>query len=42
MAEATREADCKALVDFTLEKFGKVDIAVLAAGIAAHSLFKDI
>ena len=42
VAEATCEADSKALADFTFAKFGKIDIVVLAAGIAAHSLVKDI
>lgn len=42
VADATSEADCKTLVEFTMEKFGKIDIAILAAGVSAHSLFKDI
>ena len=42
VAEATKVDECKALVEFTVEKFGRLDILVLAAGIAAHSLFKDL
>ena len=42
VAEATNEQDCKALADFTLAKFGRIDIVVLAAGIGAHSFFRDV
>ena len=42
MAEATDEEDAKELVDFTLKKFGRIDILVLAAGVAAHTSFKDM
>jgi len=42
VAEATNEAECKDLADFTLAKFGKIDIVVLSAGITAHSMFRDI
>ena len=41
IAEAASESDAKDLVEFTLEKFGKIDILVLGAGIAAHSFFRD-
>ena len=42
VAEATNESQVKELVDFTIQKFGKLDILVLAAGVAAHSTFGDI
>ena len=42
MGDTTNEADCKRVVDFTVEKFGRIDICVLAAGIAAHAPFRDI
>ena len=42
VAEATKEADCESLVNFTIEKFGRLDVLVLAAGIAAHATFKDL
>lgn len=42
VADATCEADQKELVQFTIEKFGKIDILILSAGVAAHSRFADI
>ena len=42
VAEATSVKDNKELVEFTIEKFGKLDIVVLAAGVAAHSYFENI
>ena len=42
VAEATSESDAKALVEYTIEKFGRIDILVLAAGIASHTNFKDM
>lgn len=30
------------MVDFTIKKFGKLDILVLNAGISAHQNFKEI
>lgn len=42
VAEATSESDAKELVKFTLEKFGKIDILILAAGVSAHTRFSDM
>lgn len=42
VAEAENEVECEAVVKFTIEKFGRLDILVLAAGIAAHSKFIDL
>ena len=42
VAETTNEEQVRALVDFTIAKFGRLDILILAAGIAAHSTFEDI
>lgn len=39
--EATSEPDCKKIVDFTLEKFKRIDIAVLAVGVGAHQVFDE-
>ena len=36
------EADCKALVDKTVEKFGGIDILVNNAGISMRAMFKDL
>ena len=42
VADATKEEECKALVDYTVQKFGRIDILVLSAGVAAHSKFEDL
>lgn len=36
------EADCKNLIDKTVEKFGKIDILINNAGISMRALFKDL
>ena len=41
-AEATSEKDAKDLVDFTMERFGRIDILVLAAGVSIRSKFSDM
>lgn len=42
IADATIEEHNKALVDFAIEKFGRLDIVVLAAGVSAHVKFEDL
>ncbi|MBR0111596.1 MAG: SDR family oxidoreductase [Bacteroidales bacterium] len=36
------EADCKALIDKTVEKFGRIDILVNNAGLSMRAMFKDL
>lgn len=36
------EADCKKLIDLTLERFGKIDILINNAGISMRALFMDM
>lgn len=39
--EATVEEDCSKIVEFTMKKFGRIDIAVLSAGIGGHGIFNE-
>ncbi|MEM6523105.1 MAG: SDR family oxidoreductase [Bacteroidota bacterium] len=41
-ADASSEQDNKNMADFTLEKFGKIDILIANAGISMRALFKDV
>ena len=36
------EADCKALVEKTVEKFGRIDILVNNAGLSMRAMFRDL
>jgi len=36
------EEDCKALIDATIEKFGRIDILVNNAGLSMRAMFKDL
>ncbi len=40
--DVTVEADCKALIDMTVEKFGRIDILVNNAGVSMRAMFKDL
>ena len=40
--DVTREADCKNLIEKTVERFGKIDILVNNAGISMRALFEDL
>jgi len=40
--DTANEADCKRIVDFMIKQHGRIDICVLAAGVTAHGLFKDM
>lgn len=33
--------DCKSLIDFTIQEFGKIDVLINNAGISMRALFKD-
>lgn len=41
VADVSKETDCKAFIDSTLEKFGRIDILINNAGISMRALFKD-
>lgn len=39
--DATNEEDCRKIVEFAVKKFGRIDIAVLAAGVGANGEFNE-
>ena len=40
--DVTREADCRALIDATVARFGRIDVLVNNAGISMRAMFKDL
>ncbi|MCX6307081.1 MAG: SDR family oxidoreductase [Bacteroidetes bacterium] len=40
--DVTRESDCNALIQKTVEKFGRIDILVNNAGISMRALFSEV
>ncbi|GEP93499.1 Short-chain dehydrogenase [Chitinophaga terrae (ex Kim and Jung 2007)] len=42
VADVSVEADCKAFIDASLQRFGKIDILVNNAGISMRALFRDL
>ena len=40
--DVSDEKVCEALIAFTLEKFGTIDILMLSQGISAHAKLEDI
>lgn len=41
-ADVSKREDCKKLIEYSLEKFGKIDVLVNNAGISEYKLFTDI
>ncbi len=41
-ADVSREADCKAFVDFTIAKWGRIDVLINNAGTSMRALFEDL
>lgn len=41
-ADVSKEEDCKALIDATVEKFGGIDILINNAGLSMRAMFKDM
>lgn len=42
VADACIENECKAVVDFTINTFGKLDVLILTAGVSAQGYFRDL
>ena len=40
--DVANQDDCKRLIDFTIEKFGRIDVLINNAGISMRALFKDM
>ena len=40
--DVTQEADCRALVEVTVARFGRIDVLVNNAGISMRAMFKDL
>ena len=42
VADVSVEADCKAFIESTISRFGKIDILINNAGISMRALFRDL
>ena len=40
--DVTQEADCRALVEAAVERFGRIDVLVNNAGVSMRAMFKDL
>jgi short-subunit dehydrogenase len=40
--DVSKESDCKQLIDFTISKFGRIDILINNAGISMRALFAEL
>lgn len=40
--DVTQEADCKRLIELTIEKYGRIDVLINNAGLSMRALFKDM
>lgn len=40
--DVSNENDCKSLIEFTIEKYGKIDILINNAGISMRAIFEDV
>ena len=40
--DVTQEADCRALVEAAVERFGRIDVLVNNAGLSMRAMFKDL
>lgn len=41
-ADVSKEDECKALIDYTISRFGRIDVLINNAGISMRALFKDL
>jgi short-subunit dehydrogenase len=42
MTDVAQEAQCRALIDKAVQRFGRIDVLVNNAGMSAHALFTDV
>ena len=40
--DVSKRSDCKNIIDYTINKYGKIDILINNAGISTYNLFTDI
>lgn len=40
--DVAQEVDCKKLIDYTVEKYGRIDVLINNAGLSMRALFKDM
>ena len=40
--DVSKRSDCKNIIDYTINKYGKIDILINNAGISTYNLFNDI
>src|SRR4051794_23512571 len=42
VADASREEDCKRLIQETINRFGQIDVLINNAGLSMRALFEDV